>query len=285
MLTKTAVENGMAVLIVDTFYNGIASYLEEVEDNCVVIFDEFDKTFGGIKSEEGKAAPEAQMLSLFDGMSAGKKLFVITCNDLGRVNSYLINRPGRFHYHFRFDYPNGDEVVEYLKDKLQEDRYGEIQDVLSFASRVSLNYDCLRAIAFEIECGRSFKDAIKDLNIVNINSEVYTVTAVYDNGFTLCAKKVSIDMFRPDGDYCTVYMYDIHNNNICDIEFNTCDAEYDNDNMCYSIRGEFINEERYSPSRKDNGTFKKSYDAIAGSKIARVIIKREPRKSDIHYVF
>ena len=40
------------------------------------------------------------MLSLFDGLDNGKKLFVITCNEVERLNAYLLNRPGRFHYHF-----------------------------------------------------------------------------------------------------------------------------------------------------------------------------------------
>lgn len=281
LLAKNFVDNGMAVLIVDTFYNGIASYIEEVEDNCLVIFDEFDKTFGGIKNEDGKASPEAQMLSLFDGFSTGKKLFVITCNDYRSISQYLINRPGRFHYHFRFEYPTGDEVIEYLRDKLSEEYYGEIDDVVRFAQRVGLNYDCLRAIAFELQNGAKFKDAIKDLNIVNIEVRRYTVTAVYDNGITLRATRVALDLAK-SGNVGWIYMNDRNENNLSDISFDLSDLNFDRNSMCYVVDGKYVEENKVEPESSDSESFKKAFDAIRDSKIKVVTIEREDTKS-IHY--
>ena len=78
----------------------------------------------------------------------GKKLFLITCNEIRKLNDYLINRPGRFHYHFRFDYPSYEEIRENLQDKLEEKYYGEIEGVVAFSRKVNFNYDCLRAIIF-----------------------------------------------------------------------------------------------------------------------------------------
>ena len=103
MLSEQAVKIGLPVVIVDAFYPGVAAYLESIEQEVLVLFDEFDKSFGGIRQAEGEADAQASMLSLFDGTSGGKKLFVITCNDVYRLNEFLINRPGRFHYHFRFN--------------------------------------------------------------------------------------------------------------------------------------------------------------------------------------
>ena len=40
---------------------------------------------------------------------------------------------------------------------------------MSFSRKIDLNYDCLRAIAFELNTGISFKEAILDLNIVRDN--------------------------------------------------------------------------------------------------------------------
>lgn len=281
LLAKNFVDNGMAVLIIDTFYNGIASYIEEVEDNCLVIFDEFDKTFGGINNEDGKASPEAQMLSLFDGFSTGKKLFVITCNDYRSISQYLINRPGRFHYHFRFEYPTGDEVIEYLRDKLSEEYYGEIDDVVRFAQRVGLNYDCLRAIAFELQNGAKFKDAIKDLNIVNIEVRRYTVTAVYDNGITLHATRVALDLAK-SGNVGWIYMNDRNENNLSDISFDLSDLNFDRNSMCYIVDGKCVEESKIEPESDDTESFKKAFDAIRDSKIKVVTIEREDTKS-IHY--
>ena len=80
------------------------------------------------------------LLSLFDGTTGGKKLFIVTCNELYSLNSYIVNRPGRFHYHFRFDYPTPEDIREYLHDKLPEEQHGEIEKVVDFSRKTSLNY-------------------------------------------------------------------------------------------------------------------------------------------------
>ena len=198
LLSIKAISAGYPLLIVDTYLPGISSYLESVEQECVVMFDEFDKTFGDVNAEDGKASPQTELLSLFDGMSMGKKLFVITCNELRKLNEFLVNRPGRFHYHFRFDYPTPAEITEYMKDKLPETCWGEIQNIVSFSRKVNLNYDCLRAIAFELSNGLSFKEAIGDLNIINLEKEKYSVILRYENGIVARATNVWMDMFADD---------------------------------------------------------------------------------------
>ena len=91
----------------------------------------------------------------------GKKLFIITCNSLDKLNDFLVNRPGRFHYHFRFGYPSVEDVQGYLMDKLDAAYRGEISKVVLFSQKVALNYDCLRAIAFELNMGLPFEQAIR----------------------------------------------------------------------------------------------------------------------------
>lgn len=128
---------------------------------------------------------------MFDGTAQGKKLFIITCNSLYKLNDYLVNRPGRFHYHFRFDYPSPEEIQAYLTDKLRPAYIGEIRKVILFSKKVALNYDCLRAIAFELNLGLPFEKAIQDLNIINLHEECYNVTLHFHGGRTMTAKRCS----------------------------------------------------------------------------------------------
>lgn len=186
LLIQKAVAENYAVILVDSYIQGIASYIQSIDQNILVIFDEYDKTFGRSNREEiGRSDPQTEMLTLFDGLSTGKKLFVITCNDTYDLSEYLLNRPGRFHYHFRFNYPSREDIEEYLKDHLPEEQYSEISKVVGFASKTNINYDCLRAIAFELSLGSNFSEAIKDLNIMNIDKTSFNVTAVFKNGKTL----------------------------------------------------------------------------------------------------
>ena len=121
LLSAKAVEAGYPVIIVDQAFPGIASYIESIEQEVVFLFDEFDKTFGSNHDSD----PQSTFLSLFDGTSQGKKLFIITCNSLHGLNDYMVNRPGRFHYHFRFGSPTGEEIRQYLTDKLDGQYHDE----------------------------------------------------------------------------------------------------------------------------------------------------------------
>ena len=224
MLCAAAVKKNIPVLIVDRFTPGIAAYLESIEQEVVVLFDEFDKTFAGIKTGENEADPQAGLLSLFDGVSGGKKLFVVTCNELHSLNTYLVNRPGRFHYHFRFNYPSAAEIREYLNDKLSADRSGEIERVVAFSSQINLNYDCLRAIAFELNTGEDFDSAIADLNIINTNDQRYNAVLHFTTGEKRIAKDVSFDLFDTEEIY--FWMKNEEKEMDVRVEFDTEDCSY-----------------------------------------------------------
>ena len=177
-------KKGIPVILVNEYHEGIANFLEEIEQTVMILFDEYDKTF-----DEKKHNCQAEMLSLFDGVSAGKKLFVITCNEIQSLSQYLINRPGRFHYHFRFLYPTADEIRNYMEDKLDKQYYDEIENVIAFSVRMNLNYDCLRSIAFELNNGLKFQQAINDLNIIRISQyKNIKIIVEFENQATLSGK-------------------------------------------------------------------------------------------------
>lgn len=177
-------KKGLPVILVNEYHEGIANFLEEIEQTVMILFDEYDKTF-----DEKKHNCQAEMLSLFDGVSAGKKLFVITCNEIQSLSQYLINRPGRFHYHFRFLYPTADEIRDYMEDKLDKQYYDEIENVIAFSVRMNLNYDCLRSIAFELNNGLKFQEAINDLNIIRISQyKNIKIIVEFENQATLSGK-------------------------------------------------------------------------------------------------
>lgn len=196
LLAEKAMDNNMPVIVVDRYYPGISNFLNQIQQEAVILFDEFDKTFGSDReSKDTGEDPQVEMLSLFDGVAQGKKLFIITCNDFSKLNEYLINRPGRFHYHFRFEYPNSNAITEYLTDKGISQK--EINKVIDFSGKVKLNYDCLRAIAFELETGEPFETAITDLNILNLVEERYNVFFFFKNGDKI--KQIEVfDMFTDE---------------------------------------------------------------------------------------
>ena len=189
---------------------GIASFIDSIQQECVVLFDEFEKNFRKIRDDgEDIGNEQDALLSLFDGTSSTvKRMYLITCNDLWQLSDFLVNRPGRFHYHIRWKYPNHEEVKEYLADKVDPTYWGEIQNVLAFASRVPLNYDCLRAIAFELNLGQTFQEAIEDLNIKDVEGTRYDLIVELVDGSRYEARDVGCDSFDTEREDMSVWNKD-----------------------------------------------------------------------------
>jgi ATPases of the AAA+ class len=236
LLSVQAVKQGIPVVVVEQYLSGIASYLAGVDQRVMLIFDEFDKTFGGINPPDGAQDPQTEMLGLFDGISQGKKLFVITCNEIRHLNDCIVNRPGRFHYHFRFDYPSEEEIRGYLMDKLEQKHYDEINTIVEFSRKVDLNYDCLRAIALEVNSGEKFNSAIKDLNILNLAQDNYDLVVHFHNGRMIGAQEVNIDFFSQDEKCVNISEDNYHE--VISVHFYTQDCEYDMQNRYAVIPAE-----------------------------------------------
>ena len=180
VLSERANEMNLPVIIVSSYVPGLASFIGSIEQEVLVLFDEFEKTF----AEKEDCAPQEELLSLFDGIDCGKKLFIITCNDVDALNDYYLNRPGRFHYHFRMDVPSPEEIRDYLTDKLKPEYYGCIEKVVNFSCLGRMTYDCLRAIAFELNSGSSFAETLEDLNITRAEDMHCTIEVTRTNGRT-----------------------------------------------------------------------------------------------------
>lgn len=281
LLCIKSIENNYPLIIVNNYIPGIADFLNEIEQEVVVLFDEFDKTFYAGRDNNSAKDPQTEMLTLFDGISMGKKLFVITCNDLRSLNDYLVNRPGRFHYHFRFEYPQAEEIREYLQDKLEEQYWGEINEVINFSKKINLNYDCLRAIAFELALGLKFKEAISDLNIVNITREVYDLCLFFADGTKMFQKGICLNMFDDDEvniDFDYKDWYDIFS-----ISFSPVDNTYSLEQGGCVIPGDKIKvevDEDYKES--SNPKCQEVYEKFSQLKPQYLLIKKQ-RGKDIHY--
>lgn len=188
LLSHDAMERGYPVITVDRGFNGVEGFLEDITQECVVIFDEFDKNFGDRYDDEDAfdASKQDSLLSMFDGLDGGKKLFVITYNEEYAVSDYLVNRPGRMHYHFSIGSLSAKDVEEYLSDNVKEEYSGGIQFVVGMSAMIPMTYDILKAIAFELNRGYSVEETLEDLNISKERVD-------YEITYTLKSGKVFTD--------------------------------------------------------------------------------------------
>lgn len=278
MLSNKCIENNIPVILISKYYPNLSNFINKIDQEVMLLFDEFDKTFGEVQQSDGNASPQSELLSLFDGTGNGKKLFVITCNKLNKLNEYLINRPGRFHYHFRFDYPTAEEIRVYLTDKLDKKYYKEIEKVISFSGRTDLNYDCLRSIAFEINLGIPFRDAIKDLNILNINSDdFYKIEIYFEDGIYLTTNRtlnLNDEHYRQSIWFSTIE--DV--NSSFSVFFNIDDCEFSNNELKYIIDGSKIEKIVSRDECKDE-----LVEIYKNKTIKYMTLTREIKKDKYHY--
>lgn len=211
-LTSRMIELGYPIILVNKYMPDLSEFIKGIEQDCVLVFDEFDKIFNDERTEESqdsraatplhygkkfktKQTKQEELLGLFDGLNSNKFLFIITCNKVDELSQYLLNRPGRFHYHVRFGYPEVDEARVYLEDNIKKEYWDQIEDVLTYVKKVDVNYDGLRSICFEINLGRKFNDIIKLMNIGMENGLVFEVKLKL-NGYP--EMKESIKIYNND---------------------------------------------------------------------------------------
>ena len=199
----------------------------------MVLFDEFDKAFPC--DDDDSDNPQNSMLPLFDGTSCGKKLFVVTCNDTNKLSAYMINRPGRFHFNLEFGCPGCTEIEEYLKDNLKPEYYDKIRDVIALSYKVDLSYDCLRAIAIELNFGETLNEAMQDLNITYDENVYFDVCVKFKDGTKVSDTFRRIET-RPDFSR-EVRMYNKHDDLVFWFVYNSNDIKIDDKHGMY-INGE-----------------------------------------------
>ena len=244
MLSEEVDKMGIPVIIVDRMSDDLPSFLMSIEQRVMILFDEFEKLFDNESQE--------RMLSMFDGLHSSPHLYVITVNEMKRVNDYLLNRPGRIHYHIRFQYPTYDEVFQYIQDKLEgtdipeEQVKGLAREVGLLSYRVNLNYDMLRAIAFELQGTTDLREAIEDLNIEGVGSSKVNVNITFDslNIPTVFAEEF-IDFSRSVSNV-DVLAYNHYVNNIdLDVPMSDLKINEDTGKLVYKIDESFNRDRMY----------------------------------------
>lgn len=283
LLCIEAMKKQYPVVICNGFTPGIAQFIDSMDQQMLVLFDEFDKTF---KSNE-RNDTQAQMLSLFDGVSMNKKLFCITCNSLSGLNDFLVNRPGRFHYHFRFEYPDQAQIEQYMMDNVPEEKHSEIKKVIDFAKKVQLNYDCLRAIAFELRICETFEEAISDLNIVRdsygSNTNIYVCFAdgerFKDNG--------TIDFFDDDEENWYMGENSPAECDYLDVTFTPSDGVWSDEFGGYFIPVNKLKVKDRThltdPKREIDETRKEFMQKHLAKDVIGVVLRRNIARSTLHY--
>ena len=156
---------GYPVVRVNLPFTGPAffSFIQSL-GSCVILFDEFIKTYSmTLKGERTSSqVAQEQLLGLFDGTIPGKRLIIIADNEVSELSDLFVNR--RLYYLFEYDSLEPEVITGYAKDQgLDSDN---LEQLLDYArTNQELNFETLSTICEEHHrFGESIEEATKDLN-------------------------------------------------------------------------------------------------------------------------
>jgi len=174
------------------FGNDFSAFIQQMSQRMVIIFDEFEKVY--CKDQQEK------LLSLFDGLFNSNKLFLVTCNEMDRVDSNFRNRPGRARYFIQFEGLDHEFIRDYCQRTLVDKSH--IEDVCRLTlAHPCINFDMLKSLVDEMNVyHESVDEVLEMLNFKSRNGLTYQVI--------LSVKNKKVPYMRLNTDFISVNPFD-----------------------------------------------------------------------------
>jgi len=191
LIGNWAVEQDLIVLVVNQPISSLGNVLERINQDMVVIFDEFEKTHS--KPEE-----QQPLLSALDGMSRNefKRMFVFTSN-IASIDTNFIDRPSRIRYRWEFKRMSEDVIYELIADMLLPEYQDLIPEIIDYLnSRKVCTIDTVKTAITEVNIFGQSPDEFKNaLNLSEKPPASYAVQIL--NQDTLEVESMWATTFRP----------------------------------------------------------------------------------------
>lgn len=154
------------ILVTQPFAGGdFKAFIEDIGE-CCLVFDEFGKMYSANDRHHNEGeVPQKELLSLMDGLDKTKRMFIMTENSQIDVNEFMLNRPSRIYYHFKYNKLDEDSIKGYAIDKGVS--AAVLKDIVDLSRRSRIfSFDMLQSIVEEhLRFGTAVEDCIVDLNI------------------------------------------------------------------------------------------------------------------------
>jgi ATPase family associated with various cellular activities (AAA) len=177
----------LPVVIVNVDYPNLVNFMNDIQQDVLFFFDEFEKVFPNDHKQGSK------LLTIMDGALKSKfrKVFLLTTNQL-YVEDNLLQRPGRIRYLKTFRNLSLDTIIKIIDDKLiHPARRG---DLIKFISQLeTITVDIVSSIVQEVNTHDESTD--KYLDFFNVRRLV-DKTDVYKIVFDKVLNKNTEILFR-----------------------------------------------------------------------------------------
>ena len=207
------------VIIIPAPYKGLTNFLNELQQNCTIFIDEYDKLFDKYSNS---------LLTVMDGVlkTNARLLFLLTSNNQW-LESNMMQRPSRIRYIKQYGDLPLSTIIEIVDDMLIHTRHRK-QTIAMIASMPIITMDLVKSVIQEVnihdeapETFRSFfnvngEDDRKEYNVYYINEEGQKVLHTPKATINIKAIKPGIEGYdfriesgRPTDDHNTGYQGEV----------------------------------------------------------------------------
>lgn len=164
---------GLPVIIIHEKHDGIASFINELQQDTVIFFDEYEKIYNNY---------DHSILTVMDGILDNdfRKTFLLTTNDL-HVNTNLLQRPGRIRYLKPFGDLSLEVIIEVIDDRLVHKEFKE-KCIEFIASLETITIDIVNAVIDEVNIHHESPEAFKDVFNVAAIKNVFNIYKIIEKG-------------------------------------------------------------------------------------------------------
>jgi hypothetical protein len=176
----------LPIIVVDGKYDGLPSFISELQQNVVIFIDEYEKIY----------KEDADVLTVMDGIfkSEYKHVFLLTTNDL-YINRNMLQRPGRIRYVKTYEDLTQDVVEEIIDDLLINKSHKD--DCIKSISKLQIiTVDLVKSIIQEVNIHDEAPSKFMDFFNVKGSSSTYsadTQVVMYKVKDSVITKEVYAD--------------------------------------------------------------------------------------------
>lgn len=163
----------LPVLLVNrAFGNSLGSFLDQLQQDVIVFFDEFEKHYN---YDEDKDDNNSSILSIMDGVSNKqfKKLFLLTTNTTS-IEPNLLQRPSRIRYLKQFGDLPVSTIVEIVDDTLIHKDLRTVT-VQYIATLNIITVDLVKSVVQEVNIHKEAPDSFKGIFNATQKEERYDI--------------------------------------------------------------------------------------------------------------
>ena len=165
LANKVITDLKLPVILIKEAYTGdqFASFIELLGECCIVL-DEFGKMYTSSRHHDDRPHQD-NLLSLLDGVDKTKRMVIMTENSELDISEFMMNRPSRVYYHFRYKKLDEASIIGYSQD--HGIPKAVVRDIVDLSRRSKIfSFDMLQSIVEEYNrFETSIEDVIADLNI------------------------------------------------------------------------------------------------------------------------